>query len=546
MQSSDEEKQTLLPAAGGSASTRVDGIAMPPAAPDAPEEGAKEDKGSTLIVAFLLMLVFQLGNRIFGRLQTYPMHNYPLFLNIVMVAIYIPICFMYIIPAMMWTNNITKEQTEIPKYKFAIMGGYDSLAGIMQTFAINYISNASMIVLVQQSAIPISMVISSYALNSVYTKSQYVGASIVLLGIIVVLIPNMMGSESATASGASGNGDSNSSSQLWWILLLVVSCVPMCLSSVYKEKALGETEIDIMYLNGWVAIFQFLVALPLCIPTGYLQKIPLSQIWPNLHDGMMCWMGVNGVTEEHNPLGLPLDDCSSAPLFVTTYLFFNVVFNFLIIVILKHGSANIMWMASTVIVPLSNVAFSLKFMPGSQPLRTGDLIGLAVIMGGLVVYRFSGTLLSFWATLRGQHESREEEERHKRERAIAKTAEGRQIKFLGINQTEYLESLVETRVAREQMLYLVRSPQQIRGGLYAKLGMSPSPQVMVGPGRRPGMAVNYQATGLSPAIGGASSTTSSFHRAGSLRESNIQLGNTKGYARLNSPAIGRKPKPAEV
>ena len=58
-----------------------------------------------------------------------------------------------------------------------------------------------------------------------------------------------------------------------------------------------------------------------------------------------------------------------APLYVNIYLALNIVFNFLIVIILKHGSANILWMASTVIVPLSNVAFSMKFMPGSQPLK---------------------------------------------------------------------------------------------------------------------------------------------------------------------------------
>lgn len=100
-----------------------------PIKPEAAVEPEKDENGTTLIIAFVLMLFFQLGNRIFGRLQTYPMHNYPLFLNMVMVAVYIPICYAYIIPAMLFTNNITKEQREIPKYKFAVMGAYDSLAG---------------------------------------------------------------------------------------------------------------------------------------------------------------------------------------------------------------------------------------------------------------------------------------------------------------------------------------------------------------------------------------------------------------------------------
>ena len=87
------------------------------------------DNGTTLLIAFFLMLFFQLGNRIFGRLATYPMHNYPIFMNMVSCAVYIPICFAYIIPMIAYTNTISKEQQEIPKYKFAVMGAYDSLAG---------------------------------------------------------------------------------------------------------------------------------------------------------------------------------------------------------------------------------------------------------------------------------------------------------------------------------------------------------------------------------------------------------------------------------
>ena len=134
-----------------------------------------KDDGNTLLIAFFLMLFFQLGNRIFNRLSTFPMHNYPVFTNMMSCAIYIPICFAYIIPIVTYTNNISKEQQDIPKYKFAVMGAYDSLAGIMQTFATNYISSSSTIVLVQQSAIPISMAISKVALKAEYSFYQYLG-----------------------------------------------------------------------------------------------------------------------------------------------------------------------------------------------------------------------------------------------------------------------------------------------------------------------------------------------------------------------------------
>ena len=312
----------------------------------------QKDSGNTLIIAFFLMLFFQLGNRIFNRLSTFPMHNYPVFTNMMSCAIYIPICFAYIIPIVAYTKNISQEQQEIPKYKFAVMGAYDSLAGIMQTFATNYISSSSTIVLVQQSAIPISMAISKVALKAEYTFYQYLGAAVVLFGIFIVLIPQL-------SSHGSSSGEDDSTFQLFWIAVMVFSCIPMCLSSVYKEKALGETEIDVVYLNGWVAVYQFLFSLPLCIPSSAVIGMGLTEIMPNLWGGAKCWVGINTVMAG-NAKGLPADDCSAAPLFYNFYLAFNVVFNILIVVILKHGSANIMWMASTVIVSYSTNSPSVE------------------------------------------------------------------------------------------------------------------------------------------------------------------------------------------
>lgn len=54
----------------------------------------------------------------------------------------------------------------------------------------------------------------------------------------------------------------------------------------------------------------------------------------------------------------------------------------------RFGSANVLFMASTVMVPLGNLAFALPFMPGSTPLKDSDIAGLLVILSGLVTYRF--------------------------------------------------------------------------------------------------------------------------------------------------------------
>ncbi|CAM9570727.1 unnamed protein product, partial [Ectocarpus sp. 12 AP-2014] len=139
------------------------------------------------------MIFVGTGNRIFMKLQTYPMYNYPFFLTMLSTFIYVPVCFLYIVPMLAFGSAITPAQRAIPKFKFAVMGLLDSVAGIMGVFAVNYINNAAMIVLLQQAAIPISMSISKMFLGATYTVSQYVGASVVIAGIIVTLIPTFFG-----------------------------------------------------------------------------------------------------------------------------------------------------------------------------------------------------------------------------------------------------------------------------------------------------------------------------------------------------------------
>lgn len=91
-----------------------------------------------------------------------------------------------------------------------------------------------------QAAIPISMFISKRLAGARYSMMQYTGATVVALGIVIAIGPSL-----AVGTGSGGGGE-----KLIWSLVLVLSCVPMALSSVYKELALGESELDPIYLNG--------------------------------------------------------------------------------------------------------------------------------------------------------------------------------------------------------------------------------------------------------------------------------------------------------
>jgi drug/metabolite transporter (DMT)-like permease len=222
------------------------------------------------------------------KLMTLPMYNYPFFLNMLTTFVYIPACFLYIIPMILFGSAITPEQRAIPQMKFAVMGLLDSIAGIMGIFAVNYIVNAGMIVLLQQAGIPISMIISRLLLGARYSASQYAGATVVIAGIIVTLIPLFVGS-------SEGSSDVSSSSQTVWSIVQVLSCIPMCLSSVYKEKALGEADIDVIYLNGWVSVYQFAAAIVFAIPSAFAMGVPIQDLPQNLWEGFLCFTGTTTI-----------------------------------------------------------------------------------------------------------------------------------------------------------------------------------------------------------------------------------------------------------
>jgi drug/metabolite transporter (DMT)-like permease len=377
-------------------------------------------------------------------------YNYPNFLNLFGNFMYIPICFAYILPVSKfgWFNNsITPEQLSLPKRPFAIMGALDCLAMSMQIFASIYLPG-SLLVLLPQAAIPMSMVFSRYLLHERYGVRQYLGAIVVLAGILIVLEPVItlrhapeyyceavnvhndctICQVEATQGACLSHKNEDPGAFLWadnsttlyddddsinrqglcqwlpfdeaskdteflifvWSLVMIASCVPMTLSTVYKQIALGDgTDLDPVYLNGWIAVFQFCFSLVLAFPAGMSSSPSVQplELPKNVWDGIQCYLGHGTVETGCHPDSM----CSfHAALFVNVCLICNLFYSFFMMFVLKYGSSDLLFLALTVMVPIGNIAFALPFMPESQPMHTSDIVALVVIMSGLALYRFSG------------------------------------------------------------------------------------------------------------------------------------------------------------
>ena len=273
--------------------------------------------------------------------------------------------------------------------------------------------------------------------------------------------------------------------------------------------------------DGWIAVWQFIFAIPLSIPSAYVINMPLEDILPNMQNGLKCYFGHNSIGVDEN---LAPDDCSMSLFYVTTYLGFNLVYNILMIVILKHGSSNILWLASTIIVPLSNIAFSLKIMPGHQPMTMMDNVGLVIIMLGLVIYRFTSKLIELFPSALSEEETRAA----LKAKEILQRTEQEQMKYVGFNQIEGLNALFDNRVMSAQRRYLKKTSGQIRGSLLARLGIPPSPFLeaspagMVRKNSLPGDSPLLRSPGRPPVsgtsrLGPRRFSESEKHRIGSMR-----------------------------
>ena len=241
-------------------------------------ERESERKGRALLFLFIGMILIGSLNRIYSKLQTIPLQNYPLTINFYCCVVYLVFYFAYILPTIRWGTAISRAERAVSWKVFAVMGGLDAIASIMQTFAFNYIASGALLILLMQSAIPVSMVVSKVWLKTQYKVFHYLGALVVIGGLVVVLLPKLL----HPAAG---------SNELVWCGVLVGSCIPMALNAVYKEKALGRHNMNGMYLNGWVAFYQFWFSIVLSVPSIYAQHLTLRDLPTNVWDGFRCFVG---------------------------------------------------------------------------------------------------------------------------------------------------------------------------------------------------------------------------------------------------------------
>lgn len=90
------------------------------------------DADVKLGIAFVSLVIIGTANSVLRKLVAIPLYNYPNFINMFNLVLYLIVCFSYIMFVTKFigppSSSITAEQMQFPKRSFALMGLLDTLS----------------------------------------------------------------------------------------------------------------------------------------------------------------------------------------------------------------------------------------------------------------------------------------------------------------------------------------------------------------------------------------------------------------------------------
>ena len=328
-----------------------------------------------LFIYVVLVVLLGTGNRVSFKIMLTPMANYPTFLNVLTSFSYIPFFGAGWLYKAVATKDITRSQYRIiNQYKFFGMAGFASIANVIIILGGVKVSGP-MQTLLLQGVVPVTIILSIIFLKSRYTIWQYLGAVVLMVGIVGSMWPFLEQSFFGPTAGGLN-------SSLIWMLLFLSASVPLSTSSVYTEIILMKEDFDIWYLYTCQSIYQFLLGvlmIPIiCLP--WFGGVSPFEIPEQLVFGAKCLFGINS---------LETDNCAYGGITTLTYIGFNLTWNIFILLVIKYGSASLMWVASAITLPLANLCYALPLpLIGSQLPTIYDILGLVLVVVGLCMYNF--------------------------------------------------------------------------------------------------------------------------------------------------------------
>ena len=294
---------------------------------------------------------------------------------------------------LLWRNPTpVTSSSEVPQRTYIYMGLMDAASATLGAIAGGYCPGELQTIL-NQMIIPVTLFGSFVFLHTKFKSYQLWGCAAIVVGACVAssdyfLNPSV--EEDVVVSSdvsSSGNGMSLSVA----IIVYFLSVLPSAFSNIYKENRMQVNNMNEVHTSTLVSFYQLwigFVFLPLlALPS--LGGLSVAEMKSQMSDGFTCFMGTNPND--------PNDDCSHSAYILLFYILLNFVYNVLLLVVTKRGSAVLLVVSQALSLPLTNIAFTLKPLmgPDVEPLTILDLIGIALVCIGFLAYSGYGFANNF-------------------------------------------------------------------------------------------------------------------------------------------------------
>eukprot|EP01025_Chloroclados_australasicus_P031646 TRINITY_DN3198_c0_g1_i1.p1 TRINITY_DN3198_c0_g1~~TRINITY_DN3198_c0_g1_i1.p1 ORF type:complete len:344 (+),score=26.20 TRINITY_DN3198_c0_g1_i1:106-1137(+) len=328
-------------------------------------------------VGLALLWMFGVSNRVLYKMALVPLTQYVFFLALLTSFTY-SVIYGFTLYTRYKQGIVTKAMISISKLPFMFTGAAEAASQVLALVAAANLPGA-ILPLLSQSIMVWNLILASVVLGRRYTWQQITGALLVVAGVCVAVIP-----QDSTVLAVSYS----------YTVLYLVSMMFPALATIVKEKIFQDFDrkhgkpLDLFVVNTWSSISQGIFTILFIPILSQLRGIPLSQLPAYVRDGSQCFMGITPVCG---------GDCTGAPLLPLLYVAVNIVFNVVVLYILRTAGSLVLSLAASALVPFTIWAFTfnLPLLGTSAPLGSNFIFGASGLLLGLIVYNVAD-IAKFW------------------------------------------------------------------------------------------------------------------------------------------------------
>jgi hypothetical protein len=327
-----------------------------------------------------LVAVRSLDQVLFYRISVI-MQEYTWFFSSVVYPVSYCVAITPIVAIQWWRGKVAGASLRFPLRVLFAFALFDQAANLLSTWPQAYIGGSATNVL-SQLMLPANIVLARLFVGTRFRWTHIAGAALAVLAGVATVAPDLLSS-----GGGGGGASATGGTYALWAAVMVLSALPNAGGNVYKEGWLKrEPELDVWFANWVESVFQILLAVvtvPLVALPFAQGSVPLAQLPRYLSAAHACAMAASGAEPQCS------SDVMPAAAWMAVYIWLNLAFSALMLVVFRRGSSVLFSVASVARLPVVDVLLLSPAIagPGASVPGWADALAATLAVLGLALYQ---------------------------------------------------------------------------------------------------------------------------------------------------------------